>query len=81
MKAKILEVQNQAGTQINVIVEYYDDDDNFIIKRVLMFPEEKYYSMSVEDMKAFIMQEGDRHAVTQRKTEEFNPLVGLELEF
>lgn len=81
MKAKILEIQNQAGTQINIIVEYYDDENNFIIKRVLMFPEEKYYSMTAEDMKAFIIQEGDRHAVTVRKTEEFNPLVGLELDF
>ena len=51
------------------------------VKRVLMFPEEKYYSMLVEDMKAFIVQEGDRHAVTIRKTEEFDPLVGLELAF
>lgn len=81
MKAKILEIQNQAGTQINVIVEYYDDEDNLIIKRVLMFPEEKYYNMTSEEMKAFIIQEGDRHAVTARKTEEFNNLVGMELDF
>lgn len=81
MKAKILEIQNQAGTQINVIVEYYDDEDNLIIKRVLMFPEERYYNMTPEEMKAFIIQEGDRHAVTARKTEEFSNLVGLELEF
>jgi hypothetical protein len=81
MKAKILEIQNQAGTQINVIVEYYDDEDNFIIKRVLMFPEEKYYSMSEQDMIDFIKQEGDRHAVTARKTAEFNNLTGRELKF
>lgn len=81
MKAKITEIQNQAGTQINVCVDYLDDDDNLIIKRVLMFPEEKYYSMSVEDMKKFIIQEGDRHKVTERKTEEFSELVNTEIAF
>lgn len=81
MKAKITEIQNQGGVQINVCVDYLDDDGNLIIKRVLMFPEEKYYNMSVEDMKEFIKQEGDRHRVTERKTNEFSELENTELEF
>lgn len=80
MKAVITDLQNQAGTQINILVDYLDDDGSLIIKRVLMLPEEKYYSMSQEELVGFIKQEGDRHAVTKRKVEEFNPLVGLTIE-